>query len=158
MAELIRTITEQAQFEKILYKFFLNNETFLKTKNGDIKTKFLGSTGSTLALKIPFIKNMYESCVVFTRYESYTIYAWLKFAEKQEEDVYTFTPVKFQFISAARREDRRVLDLGERGRGSSTRRISCLISSCRTASRWRARRRNTSRRRCVSAWKSSSPW
>lgn len=116
MAELIRTITEKAQFEKILYKFFLNNETFLKTKNGDIKTKFLGSTGDTLALKIPFVKNMYESCVVFTRYESYTIYAWLKFAEKQEEDVYIFTPVKFQFISIARREDRKVLDLGGEGK------------------------------------------
>ncbi len=116
MAEIIKTVTDKESFERIFYKFFMNNIVFLKTKNGDIKIQFFGYTGGMLALRIPFIKNMYDTCLIFTRYETYTIYASLKFMEKQEDETYIFIPVKFQIISAARREDRRIVDLGGEGK------------------------------------------
>ncbi|MCU0845657.1 MAG: hypothetical protein MUC76_12110 [Spirochaetes bacterium] len=116
MAELIKTITDKSLFEKIFYKFFFKNNVFLKTKNGDLKIEFFGYTDGMAALKIPFLKNMYESCIIFTRNESYTIYANLKLVEKQEDDSYIFVPLKFQIISAMRREDRKIVDIGGQGK------------------------------------------
>ena len=63
---------------------------------------------------------MYESCLIFTRNESYTIYANLKLVEKQEDDSYIFIPIKFQIISTMRREDRKIVDIGGEERTSST--------------------------------------
>lgn len=116
MAELIKTITDKSLFEKIFYKFFFKNNVFLKTKSGDLKIEFFGYTDGMAALKIPYLKNMYESCLIFTRNESYTIYANLKLVEKQEDDSYIFIPVKFQIISAMRREDRKIVDIGGQGK------------------------------------------
>ncbi len=126
MAELIKTITDKSLFEKIFYKFFFKNNVLLKTKNGDLKIEFFGYTDGMVALKIPYLKNMYESCVIFTRNESYTIYANLKLVEKQEDDSYIFIPVKFQIISAMRREDRKIVDIG--GRGKSIIYVTNVIS------------------------------
>lgn len=116
MAELIKTITDKSLFEKIFYKFFLKKDVFLKTKNGDLKIEFFGYTDGMAALRIPYVKNMYENCLIFTRSESYTIYANLKLVEKQEDDSYIFIPVKFQIISAVRREDRKIVDIGGEGK------------------------------------------
>ncbi|TAL29405.1 MAG: hypothetical protein EPN93_21570 [Spirochaetes bacterium] len=107
MADEIRTITDASQQEKIFYKFFMRREVYLKTKSGDLKIHFYGYTQGQIALRIPFVKNMYDSCLIFTRSEGYTIYASLKLVEKQEEEVYTFFPLKMQIINAARREDRK---------------------------------------------------
>ncbi|HNU92743.1 MAG TPA: hypothetical protein PKO25_12800 [Spirochaetota bacterium] len=116
MAELIKTITDKNLFEKIFYKFFLQKKVYLRTKNGDLKIEFFGYTDGMAALRIPYIKNMYDNCLIFTRNESYTIYANLKLVEKQEDDSYIFIPIKFQIISAMRREDRRIVDIGGQGK------------------------------------------
>ncbi len=126
MAELIKTITDKGLFEKLFYRFFMKGEVFLKTKSGDLKTKFLGYTNGMAALSIPFIKNMYEQCLIFTRSEQYTVYVHLKLMEKQEDDSYIFMPIKFQVISAARREDRKMLELG--GTGKSVIYVTNIIS------------------------------
>ncbi|HSV95439.1 MAG TPA: hypothetical protein VLM75_00745 [Spirochaetota bacterium] len=126
MAELIKTITDKSLFEEIFYKFFLKNNVFLKTRSGDLKIKFFGYTDGMAALKIPYLKNMYESCLIFTRNESYTIYANLKLVEKQEDDSYIFIPVKFQIISAMRREDRKIVGIG--GQGKSIIYVTNIIS------------------------------
>jgi hypothetical protein len=126
MAELIKTITDKSLFEKIFYKFFLKKDVFLKTKNGDLKIEFFGYTDGMAALRIPYLKNMYESCLIFTRNESYTIYANLKLVEKQEDDSYIFIPIKFQIISTMRREDRKIVDIG--GEGKNIIYITSVIS------------------------------
>ncbi|HDP80379.1 MAG TPA: hypothetical protein ENN21_06005 [Spirochaetes bacterium] len=116
MAQIIKTITDKGLFDKIFYKFFMSGDVFLKTKNGDLKTKFLGYTDGMAALNIPFVKNMYDQCLVFTRSEQYTVYVHLKLMEKQEDDSYIFIPVKFQIISVARKEDRKIVDIGGSGK------------------------------------------
>ena len=126
MAELIKTITDKSLFEKIFYKFFLKKDVYLKTKNGDLKIEFFGYTDGMAALRIPYLKNMYESCLIFTRNESYTIYANLKLVEKQEDDSYIFIPIKFQIISTMRREDRKIVDIG--GEGKNIIYITSVIS------------------------------
>lgn len=112
MPDLIKTITEKEQFEKIFYKFFFKNDIFLKTKNGDLKIEFLGYTNGMVAFKVPFIKNMTDTCLILTRSLEYTIYANLKFVEKQEDNAHIFIPIRFQVMSAARREDRKSVEIG----------------------------------------------
>ena len=126
MAELIKTITDTGVFEKIFYKFFLNSSVFLKTKSGDLKIQFFGYTEGQVALRIPFVKNMFENCLIFTRSENVTIYSHLRLVEKQADESYIFVPVKFQVISAARREDRKVVELG--GEGKSILYVTNIIS------------------------------
>ena len=116
MPDLIKTITDRGLFEDIFYKFFLNRDVFLKTSSGDLKIQFFGYTDGMAALKIPFIKKMYDTCIVFARRENHTLYAHLKFIEKQEEDIYIFTPIQFQVISAARKDPRKTVDIGGDGK------------------------------------------
>jgi len=111
MPDLIKTITEKNQFENIFYKFFFKNNIFLKTKNGDLKIEFLGYTDGLVAFKVPFIKNMTDTCLILTRTQEYTIYANLKFVEKQEDNAHIFIPIRFQVISAVRREDRKSVEI-----------------------------------------------
>ncbi len=126
MAELIKTITDREVFEKIFYKFFLNSNVFLKTKSGDLKIQFFGYTDGMVALRIPFVKNMFENCLIFTRNVNVTIYSHLKLIEKQADESYIFSPVKFQVISVARREDRKIVELG--GQGKNVLYVTNIIS------------------------------
>ncbi len=106
MAQQITTITERERFQDIFYKFFAVNDVYLRTKSGDLKIKFFGYTEGLAAFRIPFVKNLRENNLIFTRSGSNIIYAHMKFAEKQEEDMYILYPEKIQVITEGRREQR----------------------------------------------------
>ncbi len=112
MTQQIATITDRTQFQDIFYKVFANNDIYFRTKSGDLKIKFYGYTEGLAAFRIPYLKNVREDNLIFTRSGSNIIYAHLKFAEKQEEEVYIFYPEKIQIISEDRRENRTALATG----------------------------------------------
>lgn len=124
MTKQITTITDKSQFQDIFYKLFAHNDIFLKTKSGDLKIKFFGYTEGLAAFKIPYLKNIQENILIFSRTEGNIIYAQMKFAEKQEEDMYIFSPEKIQIISEDRRESRKTLQ----GGGKSVLYVTSLIS------------------------------
>lgn len=105
MAETIKTISDSGQFEEIFKKFYSGRDVFIKTKSGDLAIQFLGYSSGNVAFRIPRVKNVPETIVVLTRMGENTIYASLKFIERNE-DTFIFLPMKFQIISEARREER----------------------------------------------------
>lgn len=110
MPEAIRTITDKSQFQDIFYAHFMQGDSFIKTANGNLKVAFLGYTDGEAAFRIPFLKNMPDMVLVMTRSEGATVYAALKSREKQEDEVYTFIPLKMQIIYVERSAERRRLD------------------------------------------------
>jgi hypothetical protein len=106
MAGTIQTITDKSAFESIFYQNFSGGDMFLKTSNGNLKIAFLGYTDGQIAFRIPYIKSMPETALVFARKDETTVYAEIKTIEKQEADVFIFSPIKVQIIFGARRENR----------------------------------------------------
>ena len=106
MSGTIQTISDKTQFDKIFYNYFVKSDVYLKTSNGNMKIAFLGYTDGFVAFKIPYIKSMPPTILVFARCGETTIYLELLSKEKQEEEVFVFSPVKMQLILAARKEDR----------------------------------------------------
>ena len=106
MSGTIETITDRSAFEKIFYENFSSGDLFLKTSNGNLKIAFLGYTDGQIAFRIPYIKSMPDTALVFARREETTVYIEIKTVEKQESDVFIFTPLKVQVIYSSRREDR----------------------------------------------------
>jgi hypothetical protein len=130
MSEQIKTISDKAVFEQIYAKFFQNNDIYLKTKNGDLKIRFFGySKGDGIAaFKIPYIKSIHGNCLVFTRSGNNTIHALMKFAEKQDQDMFLFLTEKFQIILRARGEERKPLDGIDKSSSKSVIYITNIIS------------------------------
>lgn len=110
MIEQIQTLTDKAQFEKIFNTFFINNNLILRLKNRTAPAKYIGYTGEQAGFRIPDLKNVPDDCIIEFKNETYTIYLYMKFIEKQEENVFIFKPLKFQFISQARKIERIQLD------------------------------------------------
>ncbi|MGL4370667.1 MAG: hypothetical protein ACRCUT_13495, partial [Spirochaetota bacterium] len=106
MAGTIKTISDRSEFDRIFYDNFPNNDVFLKTSNGNLKIAFLGYSDGQVAFRIPYIKSMPDTALVFTRKNEMTIYAEIRTIEKQEAEVFVFTPKRMQIIFASRREDR----------------------------------------------------
>lgn len=113
MSDNIRTITDKSLFEKIFYKFFMNNPVYIKTKSGNLKIRFFGYSDGQVALNISILKNAPDTCLIFTKHQEHLVYAHLKFSEKQEETIFLFHALKMQIITATRKEDR--VELGEGG-------------------------------------------
>ncbi len=128
MPDQIKTISDRTTFEKILHKFFQNTNVFLKTKTGDLKIQFVGYSNDIAAFKIPFLKNINGTCLIFTRYESNTIHALVKFQERQGEDIFTFIINKFQVIFRARGEERKTLETPYHGQSKNILFVTNLIS------------------------------
>lgn len=106
MAESITTITDKSQFGALFTANFLNNsEIFVKTKSGDLKIQYLGFTDDNVAIRIPRVKNVPDTILVFARNGDNTVYVSLKVIESTE-DTFVFLPIKFQIIAEKRREDR----------------------------------------------------
>lgn len=105
MSEMIKTITDTGQFEEIFKKFFAKREVFLKTKSGDLFIQFLGFSKGNVAFRIPRVKSLPDTIVVFTRLSDNTIYSSLKYLENTEND-FIFLPIKFQIISEKMKEER----------------------------------------------------
>jgi hypothetical protein len=122
----IKSINDPALFEQIFYKYFLKASVALKTSSGDIRIEFFGYAEGNVALKIPFVKNMPDTCIIFARHDINTIYCSLKFIEKQEETVYIFKPLRFQIITAVRKEERKEVETA--GEGKSILYITNVIS------------------------------
>jgi hypothetical protein len=106
MIEEIQTLSDKTQFEKILNTFFINNNLTLKLKNREVTAKYIGYSGEQAGFRITDLKNVPDDCIIEFKNETYTIYLYLKFIEKQEKDVFIFKPLKFQFISQARHAER----------------------------------------------------
>ena len=107
MAEQIKTISDRNMFEKVFYTFFHNNnKVYLKTKSGDLRITFFGYADGIAAFKIPYVKNMPETCIITTRFKQYTVHGFFKLSGKDEDNMYLFHPVKFQMMSIARKEGR----------------------------------------------------
>ncbi len=123
MAEQIQTITDKSQFPKIFSLFFANNDVYLRTASGDLKIVYMGFADGIVAFKIPYVKNMPDSCVILTRKDSYLVNGVFKLKEKDVDDMYVFYPVQFQIISTPRKEERI-----EFGTGKSVLFITNIIS------------------------------
>jgi hypothetical protein len=106
MAGSIETITEQSRFDAIFRDSIARSDVFLKTSNGNLKIRFMGYTEGQVAFRIPYIKTMPERALVFARTGEATNYIELKSIDKQENEIFTFSPVKIQVIHDARGEDR----------------------------------------------------
>jgi hypothetical protein len=126
MSDIIKTITDKKLFEKIFYKFFMDNPVFIRTKSGNLRITFFGYTDGLVAFRINYLKKIYEDSLVFTRNKDHLIYLHLKFTESQDENIYLFFPIKIQIISSARRENRKVL--GMEGGGKKVVYVSNIIS------------------------------
>jgi hypothetical protein len=114
MSGSIRTITDEKEYQELFNRHFLQGVVFLKAVNGNLKIAFYGYTQGIVALKIPYLKNMPESCLIFSRIGSITTYVQLKYIQKREDEVYLFKPLKMQSISVERREGRTVLEENEK--------------------------------------------
>lgn len=106
MSGTIETISDQARFDQIFSNELTKSNIYLRTSSGDLKIKFLGYTSGQAAFKIPYIKSMPDSALVFCRVGQTTIYVELKYIEKQEDEIFTFSPLKVQLIHTSRSEER----------------------------------------------------
>lgn len=106
MAGSIRTITNKDDIEKVLNLFFTKNDVFIRTKSGNLKIQYIGYSNRQVALKIPYMKNLAETVLIFSRSKGNTVYVELQYLEKQGEEEFIFYPVKMQIIYAVRSEDR----------------------------------------------------
>lgn len=106
MPSAIKTITNQHDIEKVLNGFFVNNDVYVKTKNGNLGVQFVGVNSNEVAIKLPYIKNIAENVLIFSRRNGNTVYVNLKLVEKQGENDFVFTPIKMQIIYAERSEAR----------------------------------------------------
>jgi len=106
MAENIKTVTDKSKFAEIFNKFFAKRASYLKAKNGNLNIQFLGFFEDKVAFRIPRLKSLPDLTIIYTRIESGTIYASVKPFENNE-DTFTFIPLKFQIISTQRKEDRK---------------------------------------------------
>jgi hypothetical protein len=142
MSEQIKTITEREQFPELFSRFFAKAEVFLKTKSGDLKIQFIGFSNGLVAFKIPYIKNIVDTCLIYSRAQNNIIYASLKASQKQGNDLYVFIPINLQIISLNRKEDRQ--EIGARPDGKNILYVTNLISDfIRTY--WPCRRRRWKR-------------
>jgi hypothetical protein len=112
MAETIKTITDTGQFAGIFKQYFSGKDAYLRTKSGDIIVQFLGYHDGNVAFRIPRVKTLPDSILIFTRHGIITIYASLKVIENKE-DTFVFLPLKLQIISEERRDDRSAVDKAE---------------------------------------------
>jgi hypothetical protein len=128
MTDQIKTITDRNSFEKILIKFFTNNNVFLKTKSADLRINFMGYSDNVAAFRIAYVKSMTGNCLIFTWKDNYRIHALAKFNEKQGDDVFLFTIEKFQIISKARVDNRKALDATDYGESKNIIFVANLIS------------------------------
>ncbi len=106
MINQIKTLTDKSQFEKVFNKFFINSSLSLNLKDRTVNAQFIGYSDEKAGFRISEIKNVPEDSVIEFKNEVYTIYLNLKFIEKQENDVFIFLPLKFQFLSQTRTEER----------------------------------------------------
>jgi hypothetical protein len=116
MFEKIKTITDEGEFKNIFYKFFIDHDAFLNLKDGKIKVRFFGYTSGQAAFRISQMKNVPDECLIITKMNNSMIYAYLRFIEKQEDNIFIFAPTKFQIITSSRGEDRSSLDVDAGGK------------------------------------------
>ena len=114
MAGSIETVTEQSRFDEIFRESVAKSDVFMKTSDGNLKIKYMGYAEGHVALRIPFIKTMPDRTLVFTRTGEVTNYIELKTIDKQENEIFTFAPVKIQIIHNARQEDRAKTEGGQK--------------------------------------------
>jgi hypothetical protein len=112
MAGTIETITDRSRFPEIFNTHIAQAEVNLRTSNGNLRIRFLGFTEGMVAFKIPYIKSMPDTALVFARIGEVTAYIELKSVDKQADNVFVFSPLKLQLIHTARREDRSTTDGG----------------------------------------------
>lgn len=98
MAEKIKTLTEKYAIEKVVKTFFSKSQLLFKTAEGDFKVRFMGYANELVALKMPNLKNVKESHLLFFRTENSIIQCHLLFHEQQEDDMYLFQIIKVQII------------------------------------------------------------
>ncbi len=106
MPSSIQTITDERQCAGFFSSYFAKGDVFLKTTNGNFKIAFVGYVSPQVALKIPLIKKMPQQCIIFCRLPGQTIYAQLEYVSTKSEDIYLFTCMKMQIITAGRAEER----------------------------------------------------
>lgn len=106
MAGSIRTTTDKNDIEKVMNLVFSKNDVFLRTKNGNLKISYIGFSDRQVALKIPYMKNLADTVLIFSRTKGNTVYVEMKYMERQGEDEFIFYPLKMQIIYAARAEGR----------------------------------------------------
>jgi hypothetical protein len=106
MTGSIETITDQERLSEIFNTVVISSDVYMRTSSGSLKIKFLGYNSGQIAFRVPFIKTMPDSALVFARHKETTIYAEMRTVEKQEDDVFIFSPIKVQLFHSGRQESR----------------------------------------------------
>lgn len=101
----LNTITDRAAFDRIISEFFIGKKVYAKTNGRNVEVKFLKHSGGLPAVRFPSEVFVPGKCLMYTRHKNAIICAHFRKCS-QKNNVYTFNPVKFQILTANRKEDR----------------------------------------------------
>ncbi len=112
----ISTVTYRSNFQELFYRYFSNEEVFLRVKEGKIPVKFYGFSENHAAFRIPHVKSMSREATFYAKTNDEMAYAFVTFLEQQEAGVFIFIPQRIQIISQNRSEDRKTTTPGRNNR------------------------------------------
>lgn len=101
----INTITDRGSFDRIINDFFIGKKVYAKVNGKNVEVKFLKQSVSLPAVRFPAEVNVPDKCLIFTRHKNAVICAHLSKCS-QKNNIYTFNPIKFQILTADRKEER----------------------------------------------------
>lgn len=106
MGHQIETVTDKERFPEILDTHYKGSRVIVKLSNGNAIAEYAGRSESTVAFKVHNVKNLPKECLFISRDNYRFICGTMKQIEQQEDQLFIFTPEKFQIISSERREQR----------------------------------------------------
>jgi len=106
MTQEINSTTITENYGQAFDKYFSKGDVFLRVHNGKIKVKYFGFTDGRVAVQIPQVNNLSGQHVMFCNIQGTMIYAYIKYLDKEEDNIFIFLPVRIQIISSGRDEDR----------------------------------------------------
>ncbi|HOO70859.1 MAG TPA: hypothetical protein PK926_03780 [Spirochaetota bacterium] len=107
----IKTITERNTFNRYFDQYFLKNDTYVKSRRGNIEVDYLGYFNGLAALKFPVSLNDPSYCLLFSRLNENIAIASMNFYTQKDRDVFLYSPQKFQIINSPRNEKRSSLKI-----------------------------------------------
>jgi hypothetical protein len=127
MQHQIETITDSSQFAAIFSDYYAGSPTGIKLTGSTIPAEFVGYTEGAALFRVPNIKNLPGECLIIAKKNNRIIYGSMKQMEQKKEQLFIFSPVKFQIISAARKEERH--SIPENGQGKKIIFVTNLMSN-----------------------------
>lgn len=107
----IQTITQRSNFKQYFQEYFYNHNTYVKTQSGNIEVSYLGFFDGITALRFPVALNNINNCLLFSRVHTNIGVALLNLFSQKDNDVFYYSPQKFQIISKPRKETRQGVNI-----------------------------------------------